>query len=65
MHKPTIKQQVHHYIALHPGCSLAEVCEKVAPKQQKRAETAVAILWSTGKVRVENNILHNIAAQPV
>ena len=63
--KQTIKQKVHQYIAHHPGCSLAQVCEEVAPKQQKRAETAVAILWSNGLVKVEDNILHNIAPRPV
>jgi len=63
--RTTIKQRVHQYIAQHPGCSLAQVCEEVAPKQQKRAETAVAILWSKGLVKVENNILHDIAPRPV
>ncbi len=64
MRKPTIKQKVLEYVAHHPGCSLAEVCERVAPTQQRRAETAVAILWSTGKMKVENNILHDISPKP-
>ena len=63
--KQTIKQRIHHYIAQHPGCSLYQACEAVAPKQHRRAEMAVAILWSKGLVKVESNILHNIAPSPV
>ncbi len=74
----TIKQKVLQYVARHPGCSVAEVCDTVAPKRRALVKTAIGISWMEGNLKAEGQseerhpmlfgeliCLRNTAPQPV